>query len=164
AEPLLQLMATFHLDSHLPPGTPTHHSGSTIDLCLVSEELSDALIQCRTGIDMGSDHLPLEVHLDATLVRSLPPPRPLYRQADWEAFTKRMGELIQVVPMSKPSPYSKRWWTKELTALRKVYKRAARKAGRRTATETDKADAAEAKRRYFSAIRRQKRAHWREWV
>ena len=32
-----------------------------------------------------------------------------------------VGEVIkEIIPMTKPSPYMKRWWTKELTTARKT--------------------------------------------
>ncbi|KAI5894905.1 uncharacterized protein SCHCODRAFT_01121060, partial [Schizophyllum commune H4-8] len=34
--------------------------------------------------------------------------------------------LRATVPLSKPSPYSRRWWTRELTALRKAMNRTQR--------------------------------------
>ena len=34
-------------------------------------------------------------------------------------FISIIKEVIQEIPLSKPSPYAKRWWTKELTELKK---------------------------------------------
>nr|GAT43545.1 predicted protein [Mycena chlorophos] len=72
--------------------------------------------------------------------------------------------LKQSTPVSKPSPYTRRWWTRELSTLRRRYHKAASKARRARATEDHLLEMAERKREYFQAIRAQKRKHWKEWL
>ncbi|KAK7041243.1 hypothetical protein R3P38DRAFT_2512196, partial [Favolaschia claudopus] len=82
---------------------------------------------------------------------------------------KTLTELLQgalevSTPMSKPSPYAKRWWSKELSEKRREYHRAARKARRARASDECRAEAERLKHEYFSAIRSQKRKHWKTWL
>ncbi|KAK6987876.1 Endonuclease/exonuclease/phosphatase, partial [Favolaschia claudopus] len=72
--------------------------------------------------------------------------------------------LKQATPVSKPSPYARRWWTKALSELRKRFHKAERRARRRNASEECREEASRCKREYFNAIRCQKRRHWREWL
>ncbi|KAK6972221.1 Endonuclease/exonuclease/phosphatase, partial [Favolaschia claudopus] len=166
---------------------------STIDLAFLSDDLSSNVTRCAASDMYGSDHKSIELVLDLDLTRNEFVPRPLYRSTDWEAYAKdlavRLGgaarmlnsrESIDVAvseltnhiqdalkkhtPMSKPSPYAKRWWSPELSDLRKEHKRASRKASARGASVAEREDARAKQRSYFSAIRRQKRRHWREWL
>jgi hypothetical protein len=45
--------------------------------------------------------------------------------------------ITKHVPMSKPSPYSKRWWSKELAALKKGKEKMARRSYERRAVDED---------------------------
>jgi hypothetical protein len=64
---------------------------------------------------------------------------------------------------AKPSPYAKRWWTKDLTNLRRVYThyhnwaRAHWRAG--VENRELEQQAKDSMKEYHDAIRRQKRAH-----
>jgi hypothetical protein len=73
-----------------------------------------------------------------------------------------------LTPIAKPSPYAKRWWTTDLTQLRRVYThwrnqaRSQRRIGRISPDlERQAKDAAE---EYHKAIRRQKKAHWDDFL
>ncbi|KAM5538790.1 hypothetical protein V8D89_007512 [Ganoderma adspersum] len=68
------------------------------------------------------------------------------------------------VPVAKPCPYSKRWWTPELTALKRAARRLSNRAARRRASPEDAAAARATSHEYHTAIRRQKRLHWRTYV
>ena len=41
------------------------------------------------------------------------------------------------IPVSKPSPYSKCWWSKELATLKKVKEKLARKSYKRQTVDKD---------------------------
>ena len=70
------------------------------------------------------------------------------------------------VPKSRPSPYSKRWWSKELSALKKTNKTASRRAYRHRAEPQHEAHAAheEARRQYAETIEKAKKEHWEQWL
>ncbi|KAI0039364.1 hypothetical protein FA95DRAFT_1460230, partial [Auriscalpium vulgare] len=49
--------------------------------------------------------------------------------AAYEAFALALADAItRTVPISKPTPYSKRWWTKDLTRMKDDAKHHARKS------------------------------------
>ncbi|KZW00993.1 hypothetical protein EXIGLDRAFT_603468, partial [Exidia glandulosa HHB12029] len=53
-----------------------------------------------------------------------------------------LAEIVErLVPKAKLSPFSKRWWTRELTALRKLLQRLQRRAKKPRATEEEKEEA-----------------------
>jgi endonuclease/exonuclease/phosphatase family metal-dependent hydrolase len=69
AEDLAELIGDYSLTNTLPPGTITYkesNASSTIDLCLLTVELIDRIIQ--SGVDQSvkhdSDHLPITTVLD----------------------------------------------------------------------------------------------------
>ncbi|KAH3938737.1 hypothetical protein HBH98_241500 [Parastagonospora nodorum] len=69
---------------------------------------------------------------------------------------------------ARPSPYAKRWWTQDLTQLRRVYThwrnraRAARHSG---AARPDLEETAKgASKQYHDVIRQQKRKHWDDFL
>ena len=72
-------------------------------------------------------------------------------------YTEMQGIILNIieelVPISKPSPYSKRWWNTNLTDLRKIFiraKNAARRSRRRGYPDHSMKGAAwEAKGTYF---------------
>ena len=76
--------------------------------------------------------------------------------------------VVELTPKAKPSPYAKRWWTTDLTQLRRTYTywrnqaRSRRRAGR-TIPELEQR-AREAAKEYHDAIRKQKKAHWEDFL
>lgn len=83
-----------------------------------------------------------------------------------------MVVVLEVVhaltPRAKPSPYAKRWWTQDLTQLRRIYThwrnrvRAARRTG---VAQPDLEEMAKgASKQYHDAIRQQKRKHWDDFL
>ncbi|KAH7088625.1 hypothetical protein BKA62DRAFT_591460, partial [Auriculariales sp. MPI-PUGE-AT-0066] len=139
----------------LPPGTPTHTSGSTLDLPFVSSSLEEAILSCTTSPGHGSDHLAIDLTLDLDVSRM--PPRTTYRwrSVNWEEYQEALEARIagssslsdsahvwndtdaldedfatfltimretneQRVPIAKPSPHAKLWWSRKLTTLRKI--------------------------------------------
>jgi Endonuclease-reverse transcriptase len=124
------------------------HQQSTIDLTLTSSLLAEDHLRC--GVypqEHGSDHRAIEAWFNIARPEQTFKPRLLFRHARWEAISKIVGEqlqywgsdprdleqdteeLIRVVlgavkqhtPHTKPSPYTKRWWTADLTELRRNY-------------------------------------------
>ncbi|KZV90370.1 hypothetical protein EXIGLDRAFT_562894, partial [Exidia glandulosa HHB12029] len=141
--------------------TITHQSGSTLDLVLVTSELADAVVSCGTSCGHGSDHEAVDLALDLAVVRAVPEPRPMWREVDWDEFR---DVAKRCVPVAKPSPFSKRWWTRELTDMRRLLKRLQRRARKRRATDQDMEAARDHCKAYHKAIRRAKLDHWREWL
>ena len=76
--------------------------------------------------------------------------------------------VITLTPKAKPSPYAKRWWTEDLTQLRQAYThwrnraRSERRWGWRTPELED--NAKEAAKVFHDAVRKQKKAHWEDFV
>lgn len=96
-----------------------------------------------------TDHVPIKLILELETPRAAEVPRKNWRDVDWEKFNEHLGQLLAPfppipiatndefqqaaerltraitdtinikVPTSKPCPHSKRWWTRELTNLRK---------------------------------------------
>jgi hypothetical protein len=143
-------MNDLSLTSLLPRGTKTWQSTrfeSTIDLVLASAELASAVIQCRIHTtEHGSDHRPIETTFEVTVPEHTVQPRLLFKNAPWNAIKARitaslldkppsgsvqrqtdrlmgvvLGAIEELTPRAKPSPYAKRWWTKDLTHLRRRY-------------------------------------------
>jgi len=68
-----------------------------------------------------------------TRLAALPEPEELTTITQFHAMLKQLDLVIKAVivkhvPMSKPSPYSKCWWSKELAALKKVKEKLVRRS------------------------------------
>ena len=197
ADPIIDLMTEFALNSLLPRGTKTWQGGNyetTIDLVLVSKELADTMLKCAIyKTEHGSDHRTIETAFNTSVPVPTQQERLLLRNAPWKEINERIAgaldsyppegttqqrtdRLMAVVleavhaltPRAKPSVYTKRWWTQDLTQLRRIYTywrnraRAARRAGgvRADLEETAKI----ASKQYHDAIRQQKKKHWDEFL
>lgn len=75
------------------------------------------------------------------------------------------------VPLAKPSPYAKRWWCKDLIALRKKYTslrnhfhRARRHNLSENIVSNMDAQAWAAQYAYFKVLRKQKKEHWEDFL
>jgi hypothetical protein len=107
----------------------------------------------------------LKTHLAANPLPQLP----LSTRRDIDAYTDALTNTIVLaleehVPLSHPSPYAHRWWNKSLSLLRKEYNRAHNAIAKDDPGDPSWAEMRAAKNRYHSAIRREKRAHWRQYV
>lgn len=78
--------------------------------------------------------------------------------------------IQELVPISKPSPYAKRWWTEDLSQLRNTYtywrnqaRNVRRHSTRRIPCELEKKSAV-AKQNFFKAVRVQKKRHWMDFL
>ncbi|XP_044717879.1 endonuclease-reverse transcriptase domain-containing protein [Hirsutella rhossiliensis] len=163
-QPIIDLMDDFGLSSLLPRGTKTWQRSdeeSTIDLVLASAELADELTSCVIHpTEHGSDHRAIQTTFDIRVPERTFPQRLMLKNAPWIAIATRVedelrplpwtvgvqtqaDQLMRVVtkalrdltPRAQPPPYAKRWWTKDLTRLRRTYTywrnqaRAQRRAG-----------------------------------
>ncbi|KAJ7146689.1 hypothetical protein C8R44DRAFT_587886, partial [Mycena epipterygia] len=104
-------------------------------------------------------------HIASRPPLALPLSSPAAIDAYTDSFTQSMVSAIEeLVPLSRASPYTHRWWTKAvLSPLRAAYSRAHR------AIKEDRDDPSwtamrAAKNAYLSAIPREKRTHWRQYV
>jgi hypothetical protein len=154
------------------------------------------MIQCGIyGIEHGSDHKAIETTFDIDLLERVVKQRLLFKEAPWKRIRDRIGSSLQRLPLlipnrvqcqtdqlmtvvleaiyaltpkAKPSPYAKRWWTKDLTKLRRVYTHFRNRARtlRRAGIESRELEqqAKDAAKEYHDAIRRQKKAHWNEFL
>ena len=200
-EAIVQFMHTRGLQLTLPRGTPTHDSGSTIDLSMASSRLFDDLLRCSIWpTEYGSDHRVIESQFDLDLYDSTNEPRRLFRKTNWEKVAKNTKEgikdlripqdkkipkekidefstqltqivtnaVLQDTPVSRPSAFSKRWWTAELTDLRNAYTRARNEAAstRRAGTPNTRLEATVkvARKTFHDTVRRQRRTCWKEFL
>jgi hypothetical protein len=76
--------------------------------------------------------------------------------------------VYSLTPKAKPLPYTKRWWTTDLTQLRCIYThwrnraRSERRAGHGVAELEEIAKGAA--KQYYDAIRQHKKKHWEEFL
>jgi exonuclease III/ribonuclease HI len=199
ADPIIDLMTEFALSSLLPRGTKTWQGGpgheTTIDLVLASKELADTVLKCAVHkTEHGSDHRSIETSFDTTVPIPIHQERLLLKNAPWKQINERIfraletkppegttqqrtDRLMEVVleavhaltPRAKPSPAMKRWWTQDLTQLRRIYTywrnraRAARRSGGNIRADLEET-AKRASKQYHDAIRQQKKKHWDDFL
>jgi exonuclease III len=197
ADQIIDLMSDFALSSLLPRGTKTWQAGeyeSTIDLVLASEELTASAVKCVIHeTEHGSDHCAIETAFDVSIPAPKQQERLLLKNTPWKEINARiiktlgarpsegtvqqktdtlMSAVLEAVyvltPKARPSTHTKRWWTTDLTQLKRIYTywrnraRSERRAGQIVAglEETAKAAAVQ----YHDAIRQQKKKHWDEFL
>lgn len=190
-------MSDFGLSSLLRRGTKTWQGGEyeiTIDLVLASEELTASAVKCSIyGTEHGSDHRAIETSFDVSVPIPKRQERLLLKNAPWKEINARIAKTLNarpsggavqtktdtlmslvleavhaLTPKATPSPYAKRWWTTDLTQLRRIYTcwrnraRSERRAGQIVAGLEETAKAAA--KQYHDAIRQQKKKHWNEFL
>src|SRR4030081_519948 len=124
-------------------------SCTTIDLFLIPMQLQASVYQCQKyNIDHGSDHKAMALTLRVEeYINTQPRKYRSYNMVDWDnirmnlrlgptpiitskedldkgaqELEERVQEILQnSTPEAKPLPYAKRWWTLELTNLRRDY-------------------------------------------
>lgn len=105
--------------------------------------------------------------MDTSLDTSLDTKDHLDRAAE-ELVATVNAILEETVPRAKPSPYTKRWWTKELSHLRRrltTMRNHVTTLRRRNQDSTHaKMLVHQARRAYFDEMDRQKAAHWKEFL
>jgi len=148
--------------------------------------------QVASNNDQGSDHLPVETWISLTsnlsdregpkldfartdwekfraiLEGSLPTLPALETTAEIDTFVAELLETIQKAmaestPIKRPTPHSKRWWSKELTSMRRSAN-SLRNRYRRSRLEVDKAAWRERANEYTRAISEAKETTWRKFV
>src|SRR5579859_6231271 len=142
--------------------------------------------------DHASDHLPIEIILN-TCPKTVPPAPPYnFEKTNWdllkihlrksmppiigthpspteldtygENFTNALQDAItKTTPRKKPCPHSKRWWTSDLTDLRKAVNNARNKY-HRTTNGVDAMEWRLYRARYKEEIRMAKDRKWRQFV
>lgn len=143
-----------------------------------------------------TDHVPILLTLELDTSKLSTEPRRNWRETDWEAFNEHLSKILEpfpptplaseeefqqaahritgaitsameaTVPFTKPCPHSKRWWTKDLTILRKQVNEASRLAYQlRGLPEHACHDELKSiKNRYAEEIESTKKQHWIEWL
>ena len=197
AGPIIDLMNEHGLRSLLPRGTKTwqgKNQESTIDLVLTTSELADEMLTCAIHpTDHGSDHRAIQTTFDVALHERAAIPRLLFKNAPWNLIRTRvkdnlrllhwaadvqtqtdqlmrvvLGAIHELTPRARPSPYAKRWWTKDLTQLRRTHTfwrnqaRMQRRAGQ--ARPDLERRAKEAAKEFHDAIRYERKAHWDDFL
>ena len=193
-EAIIEMMTDLHLHSLLPRGTITYEGAvgqSTIDLILASDDLTDDVMQCDIyGEEHGSDHRAIRTSLNIRRPERTLRSRLLVRHAPWPRIQDavRQGlttlprdirnldqftdDFLQVVtsavetytPRTRPSLYTQRWWTADLTRLRRdyTYWRNQARSHRRVGVRNEPLEARtlEMRREYHRSLRVQKKQHW----
>ena len=147
AEPIIEMMGEQGLISLLKSGIITRDQGgdeSTIDLMLASQGLANFVIFCKIhDSDHGSDHLAIETRFNLEAPVQTQAERLLFKEVPWQQIREATSKILESSPppigtqgkcdrlmdavsqavqahtlKAKPSPYAKRWWSKELTELR----------------------------------------------
>ncbi|KAF9728557.1 zinc knuckle [Paraphaeosphaeria minitans] len=196
--PIIDFMAELSLQSLLPSGVTTFVSdagrSSTIDLMLATPELAGDLVKCSIWEhEYGSDHRAIQTRFCIDVGRQERQERLLFKNVPWDKIRQAVehekaagfpsedvdemaSRLTQWAtkaveahcPRARPSPYMKRWWNEDLTALRKSYTycrnraSAMRRQGREDAEL--RSTATRAKRLFHRTIRRHRKQHWEAFL
>ena len=163
-------------------------------MVLASAELAEEMVACEIHpTEHGSDHRAIRTEFSLETPERGTGDRRLFKNAPWTAIRAMVGEELQrlpwggdvqaqtdrlmgavlgaidkLVPVAKPSPYAKRWWTTDLTKLRRAYTywrnqaRAQRRRGQK-APDLEKR-AKETGKEYHDTIRKQKKTHWDDFL
>ena len=99
----------------------------------------------------ANEHLQDEVQIDAALHR---------------VETAILDTMTEIVPKSNPTPYSKRWWTKDLDKARKLARTNALVARKfmQFPRHSSHEKARRARNDYNALIDKFKRQHWENWL
>jgi hypothetical protein len=144
-----------------------------------------------------TDHFPTVSCIDLSMVRIDEEPKRNYRDTDWEEFGKgletNLGRLrirdpaniqdfdtmlqefssaitdtIEAhVPLCRPSPHCKRWWSKELAQARTAMRTLAKKAYRmrkRFPNHPIMEEYRQARNIYVQNVKSARQHHWEDWV
>jgi hypothetical protein len=170
---------------------------STIDLMLTTPELANEVKRCTTeGNEHGSDHQFIRTAFSTTTDIRTHMPKRLWKKAEWTKIKEDLEQILKIrpqpenpedvdnywsylqdiidlpirrhVPVAKPSPYAKRWWTEELTRLRRNYTywrnklTTIRRNGRR---DPQLAETVKSHRKTFhDAMKERKNSHWQNFI
>ncbi|KAJ5101078.1 hypothetical protein N7456_007130 [Penicillium angulare] len=106
ADPIIDLMSEFALNSLLKRGTKTWQGEgqygdceSTIDLVLASDNLADLMTKCAIhGTEHGSDHRTIETVVDAPWLAPNHQERLLLKNAPWKEINARIANTLATTP------------------------------------------------------------------
>jgi len=165
---------------------------SVFDLAFANPALLPLVKSWEASLpSMGSDHIPITITL-ATPALNQKPPRPRWTDKDWETLdpivkgfkvpaapscptppqldesvSESLNRLVTLLkehmPVSRPSPHSKPWWTPHLSILRREYHKAARTARKHDNPQMREV-AGTSKAGYFKAIKAAKNKHWSSFL
>ena len=165
---------------------------SVIDLAFANPLLLPFVKSWEAALpSTGSDHIPITITL-APPSPSQKPPRPRWADTDWESLTavikafqvppapvcpttskldewlsesldRLVALLKEYTPVSRPSHYSKPWWSPHLTIIRREYHKATRSA-RKHDTPHMREVANTSKAGYFKEIKAAKNKHWSSFL
>ena len=119
----------------------------TINLVLASEELSASMVKCVIHItDHRSDHQAIDTVFNVSVPSPKHQEQLLLKNAPWKKINARIASALEVTPSdgtiqqkmdrlmstvleaihtltpkAKVLPYTKQWWTTNLTQLRHIY-------------------------------------------
>ena len=112
-----------------------------------------------------------EVEKEVVRAQSHPPPSSPEQLDEWvERFQDHIAGVIRnKVPEARPSPYAKRWWTPELTTLRKTMTTARSQASRlrregSQGWERQYTAFILVRNRFHQEMEKQKKKHWTEFL
>ena len=126
---------------------------------------SDANVQAPLDYEK-MDTKTFKAKLPTYLPRILNPANtnPLELDQYTETVVQAIQKAIQeTTPRKRPSPFSKRWWTEDLTKQRREMNHHRRKF-QQTREETDKNEWKKRQQEYFKAIKKAKRETWNKFV
>ena len=144
----------------------------------------------------NTDHLPILSRLDLPLNRVTPKTTRNFRSTDWKEFNTHLTEVLSPsipnrirteaqfrtrltaltealkstieakVPLNSPCPFTKRWWTRDLSKLRKEKNRLSRNAHKWRGLPDHPSHRLhhDVSKRYANLIESTKKEHWEEWL
>ncbi|KAG2054977.1 hypothetical protein BDR06DRAFT_1047494, partial [Suillus hirtellus] len=143
-----------------------------------------------------TDHLPIILTLELAVTRKDDVPRPNWREVDWEKFKKVLSATLTptpplppaseeefqqmaksvmwaitstteaCVPLAKPCPHSKCWWTSTLSDLHKQVAKLSRKSHQMRGLPDHPChrEHKALKNHYADEIAATKKQHWLDWL
>ena len=105
------------------------------------------------------------------LLAQLPAPAPIATEEEFQQVTRNLDMTLrrvigEHVPNSRPCPHTRRWWTKELTELKKKANQLSRQSYKYRALPDHPCHAASKKadKTLVNEIFKTKKEHWQSWL
>ncbi|KAJ7670465.1 hypothetical protein B0H17DRAFT_876057, partial [Mycena rosella] len=141
---------------------------STLDLVSATPRLADTVTKCVVSRGFGSDHRCVDVTINIALGKTEPPPRYRWRDVNWDAFNKAVEDTCKsdhaTVPLAEKCAFSKRWFTADLKKMLCDLNTLKNRAAKKNSTQAKRDAVKPTRNAYHSALRAQKRRHWKEWL